>query len=171
MEFTKAWIGIGSNMGDRMKHFRIALRLMDEKGIRVVRTSSVYETQPVGFSSDALFLNAVIETEWNGTPEELLNQLLRIETEAGRTRSETERYISRPLDLDILLFGKEVINSSELIIPHPRFHERAFVLYPLNELIPSYIHPILKNSIADLKSVCIDRNGVFVHDKPLSVNR
>jgi len=171
MSLTKAWIGIGTNMGDRMEHLRSAVRSMQAKNIAVIRTSSIYETAPVGFSSEDLFLNAVIEVEWAGKPEELLQLLLAIETEAGRTRNTTERYTSRPLDLDILLFGKEVINSSELTLPHPRLHERGFVLSPLNELIPSYIHPASGKTIADLQLQCIDRNGVFVHDKPLSVNR
>jgi len=171
MEAQKAWIGIGSNMGDRLGHFRLAITLMQERNICVLRTSSIYETEPVGFSSDTLFLNAVIEAEWEGTAEELLNALLAVEHDSGRERSTSERYTSRPLDLDLLLFGQEVINSSKLVLPHPRLHLRNFVLFPLNELIPSYIHPGTHFSIAELKSSCIDKNNVFVHDKPLSVNR
>lgn len=171
MNFTQAWIGMGSNLGDRLEHLRLAVRLMQSKKISVVRTSSVYETEPVGFLSEQLFLNAVVGVEWSGKPETLMEKLLEIEAETGRVRNTTEGYTSRPIDLDILLFGEEIINTSQLTIPHPRLHERNFVLFPLNELVPNYIHPVLNQRIDILKNSCVDQNTVFICDKSLSVNR
>ncbi len=170
MNATMAWIGMGSNMGDRLSNLQLAIDELQRYG-HVLRTSSVYETEPVGFESDNSFLNAVAEIEWKGSPEELMKTLLHIEQEMGRTRSEAERYTSRPIDLDILLWDQEVINNAELTVPHPRMHERNFVLVPLNELIPVHLHPVLNQTVTDLLQTCVDKNSVFIHDKALSVNR
>lgn len=171
MQQTSVWIGIGSNMGNRALHLQHALEyLQSDDRMQVVRTSSLYETEPLGFDSEDQFLNAVAELSWNGNPQELLELLLSTEQRLGRSRIEGVRYVSRPIDLDILFFGEEVINNSQLEVPHPRMHERKFVLIPLNELIPSYIHPVLKQSIRELVHFCTDNSEVFIHAKPLSVN-
>lgn len=171
MNTNKAWIGMGSNMGDRLANLQEAVDRLEQPHCRVLRVSSVYETEPVGFDTDSFFLNAVAEVEWEGSAAGLMQHLLTIETVMGRTRSETERYTSRPIDLDILLLEKEVINNTDLVIPHPRMQERNFVLVPLNELIPGYLHPVLNQTVTDLRNQCVDENGVFIHDKALSVNR
>lgn len=171
MQQTSVWIGIGSNMGNRALHLQRALEhLQSDDRMQVVRTSSLYETEPLGFDSEDQFLNAVAELSWNGNPQELLELLLSTEQWLGRSRIEGVRYVSRPIDLDILFFGEEVINNSQLEVPHPRMHERKFVLIPLNELIPSYIHPVFKQSICELVHFCTDNSEVFIHAKPLSVN-
>lgn len=170
MNATTAWIGMGSNMGDRLAYLQLAIDELQRYG-RVLRASSVYETEPVGFETDNPFLNAVAEVAWEGSAEELMTTLLQIELELGRTRSETERYTSRPIDLDILLWDQEVINNDRLTVPHPRMHERNFVLVPLNELIPAHLHPVLNQTVTALLERCVDENAVFIHDKALSVNR
>jgi 2-amino-4-hydroxy-6-hydroxymethyldihydropteridine diphosphokinase len=170
MGTTTVWIGMGSNQGDRRAVLQSALVLMRENGIAVERVSHTYETEPVGFTSEAHFLNLVAEAKWSGSAEDLLAVLLIIERRLGRVRSGLQRYESRTIDLDILLFGTEVINTPELIIPHPKMTERGFVLVPLNELIPSYIHPLSGDRIDRLLESCIDGKASFIRHKPLSVN-
>ncbi len=166
----QAWIGMGSNQGDRFELLQQAIYLMIDHSIHVQRISTVYETLPVGFESDTTFLNAVAEITFAGSSLELLQLLLELEAQLGRKRTDLNRYESRTIDLDILLVETEVINNARLIVPHPKMHERSFVLLPLNELIPSYIHPILKSSIAQLAQECIEGNSAFIHDKALSIN-
>lgn len=166
----KAWIGMGSNSGERLELLQSALDRMAANGIRLLRVSDVYETEPVGFSADTHFLNMVAEVAWPGSAFALLEILMKIESELGRTRNGLQRYESRTMDLDILLFSQEVINSTSLVIPHPKMAERRFVLEPLNELIPSYIHPVLKAEIGELLKSCIDKNGPFIRLKPLYIN-
>jgi 2-amino-4-hydroxy-6-hydroxymethyldihydropteridine diphosphokinase len=166
----KAWIGMGSNSGNRLELLQSALDLMAANGIALLKVSHVYETEPVGFVADTHFMNLVAEVAWPGTHLALLEILMKIENQLGRTRNGLQRYESRTMDLDILLFSQEVINSASLVIPHPRMAERRFVLEPLNELIPSYIHPVLKAPISELLESCIDKNGSFVRLKPLYIN-
>jgi 2-amino-4-hydroxy-6-hydroxymethyldihydropteridine diphosphokinase len=167
---TTVWIGMGSNTGDRRAALQSALDEMRRNGIAVGRVSHTYETEPVGFVSEERFFNLIAEAKWDGSAQELLTVLLSIERRLGRVRSGVQRYESRSIDLDIVLFGREVINTSELTIPHPRMAERGFVLVPLNELIPSYIHPVLDIRIDRLLETRIDGIASFVRHKPLSIN-
>jgi len=168
---TEAWIGLGSNEGDRFVYLQKAIdQLICHSEIHVIAVSPVIETEPWGFDSTDLFLNAVIGIRWSGDAESLLDLLLSVETQLGRTRSQSERYSSRTIDLDLLLFGQEVINSDRLVVPHPQMLERRFVLESLNELIPSYIHPIKHLEIAELLKSCIDESKVLIHAKALSIN-
>lgn len=170
-EEKDAWIGMGSNEGDRFGYLQSAIdALLSHPGIQPIAVSKVVETEPLGFDSSDLFLNAVIGIRWTGNATDLLTVLLSIETQLGRIRSETERYSSRTIDLDLLLFGQEVINSDQLVIPHPRMLERRFVMEPLNELIPSYIHPVKHLWLSKLLTSCIDESEVFIHAKALSIN-
>lgn len=172
MQQTLAWIGMGSNLGDRMGILQEAVhKLQQDPRLNFVKSSAIYETEPLGFDAEEYFLNAVICISWSGSAEALLDLLLRVEQESGRERKPGIRYQSRPLDLDILFFGEEVINNSRLQIPHPRLQERQFVLKPLNELIPSHIHPVLQLPVAELVLFCKDRSEVFIHAKPLSINQ
>jgi 2-amino-4-hydroxy-6-hydroxymethyldihydropteridine diphosphokinase len=170
-EENEAWIGMGSNEGDRLGYLQSAINaLLSHPGIQPIAVSKVVETEPLGFESSDLFLNAVIGIRWTGKATNLLTLLLSIETQLGRTRNESERYSSRTIDLDVLLFGQEVINTNELVVPHPRMLERRFVLEPLNELIPSYIHPVKHQRLSELLKNCIDESEVFIHAKALSIN-
>lgn len=128
-----AYVGVGSNMGDRLENLRAAVRdLARSPDVRVVRSSSVYETAPVGGPEQGDFLNAVVEISTELEPHALLEALQRIESELGRVRA--ERFGPRTIDLDLLLYGDEEIDDPDLTVPHPRMRERAFVVVPLTEL-------------------------------------
>jgi 2-amino-4-hydroxy-6-hydroxymethyldihydropteridine diphosphokinase len=130
---VSAYVGIGSNMGDRLENLRTAVRdVARVPQVRFVRSSSVYETAPVGGPEQGDFLNAVVEISTDLEPHALLEALQGIESELGRVR--TERFGPRTIDLDLLLYGDEEIDEPDLKVPHPRMHERAFVVVPLTEL-------------------------------------
>ncbi|MBI2901662.1 MAG: 2-amino-4-hydroxy-6-hydroxymethyldihydropteridine diphosphokinase [Planctomycetes bacterium] len=133
---TVAYVGLGSNLGDRQANLDEALRRLGlVPGVRVLRRSTVRETDPVGLEEQPRFLNAVAEIACAPEPEELLGHLLRIEAEMGRVRR--RRWGPRPIDLDLLLFGRGEVRSERLTVPHPRLAERGFVLEPLAELCPA----------------------------------
>lgn len=165
-----AWIGLGSNQGDRFDNLQQAIRAFNSHSIYPKAVSRVYETEPLGFTADTSFLNAVAEIQFHGSAAELLTHLQQIEQQLGRVRHAVQRYSSRTIDLDILFFGEEVINTHELVIPHPHITHRRFVLDPLTDLIPSYKHPILQITITQIKENCIDKNPSLIHPKPLSIN-
>jgi 2-amino-4-hydroxy-6-hydroxymethyldihydropteridine diphosphokinase len=132
----QAFIGVGGNLGDRWATIRGALAdLICVPGVMAAGASSVYETAPVGVLDQPKFLNLVLGIETTLTPERILVVLHTLETEAGRRREHEVRWGPRPLDLDLLLFEGETRTGPELILPHPRMWERAFVLVPLRELI------------------------------------
>jgi 2-amino-4-hydroxy-6-hydroxymethyldihydropteridine diphosphokinase len=127
------YIGLGSNLGDREATISRALSLLDGAGIRVLRVSTLRETDPVGFEDQPRFLNGVAELQTELEPRELLERLLAVERTLGRNRT-GPRFGPRTIDLDILLYGSIEAREEELEIPHPRLHERTFVLEPLAEL-------------------------------------
>lgn len=130
-----AYIGLGSNLGDKEANLKRALELLDRSpGLRVTRTASFYRTAPVGYTRQDWFLNTVAEVETALAPGELLTLLLAIEKELGRVR--TIHWGPRMVDLDLLLFGGEEIDTPDLVVPHPRLSQRAFVMAPLAELAP-----------------------------------
>src|SRR5262245_41449842 len=133
---TTAYIGLGSNLGDRQGYLDRAIQaLQNHADIEVTQISSYYETEPIGGPPDQPdLLNPLIETETNLSPQELLDALRDIERDLGRVRR--ERYGPRTIDLDLLLYGDQVLNQPDLTIPHPRMHERGFVLEPLTEIAP-----------------------------------
>ena len=128
----RAYLGLGSNLGDRLEHLRRAVALLEEGEAHVVRSSRVYETDPVGGPPQPDYLNAVVEVEAPGSARDLLELALGIEERMGRVRE--ERWGPRAIDIDILTFGHEEIDEPGLRVPHPRMHERGFVLIPLLEL-------------------------------------
>jgi 2-amino-4-hydroxy-6-hydroxymethyldihydropteridine diphosphokinase len=143
-----AWIGLGSNLGDRREHLMNAVRALREiPGLHVEAISSVYETAAVG-PPQPMYLNAVIRMSTSLSPFALLGVLHGIEDAAGRVRE--ERWGPRTLDLDLLLVDDLVITTPNLTLPHPRLAERNFVLVPLNELNPEAKHPVLDRSVAEL---------------------
>ena len=134
---TTAFVGLGSNLGDREGYLRAALAaLAAEPGIEVDAVSAIRDTDPVGFLDQPRFLNAVARVETSLAPRDLLERLLGVERALGRTRA-PERYGPRTIDLDLLLYGREVLSEPGLEIPHPRLHERRFVIEPLVELEPA----------------------------------
>jgi 2-amino-4-hydroxy-6-hydroxymethyldihydropteridine diphosphokinase len=136
-----AYIGVGANLGDREATMRAALAALDATpGVRVVAVSSFRETEPVGYLDQPHFLNAAASVETELDARGLLDALLAVEQSLGRTRKGT-RFGPRTIDLDLLLFGDEQVDEPGLTVPHPRLHERAFVLEPLAELDPALVVP------------------------------
>ncbi|MBP5420972.1 MAG: 2-amino-4-hydroxy-6-hydroxymethyldihydropteridine diphosphokinase [Paludibacteraceae bacterium] len=147
---ANVYIGLGSNLGDRKKNITNATVILGSVMGDIKILSSIYETKPWGFSSDNLFLNAVILIETDCTPETCLQMAKRIEEEMGRTYAHHERYEDRVIDIDILLYDDITIHTENLTIPHPLIQERKFVLQPLSEIAPELIHPVLNKPIKDL---------------------
>jgi 2-amino-4-hydroxy-6-hydroxymethyldihydropteridine diphosphokinase len=143
-----AYIGIGSNLGNRKENCEKAIKLLEAGNIRVEKRSSMIETEPWGVEDQPKFINLAVEIETDLKPEELLQYLKRIEAEIGR--SSAERWRAREIDLDVLLYDDLIIKTPELEIPHQHIAEREFVLKPLAEIAPEKIHPVLKKSIKDL---------------------
>ncbi len=144
-----AWIGIGANVGDRLGNVRAALaELASLDATSIVRVSSVYDTTPWGVTDQRRFLNAVVELSTELSPEVLLSGLGAVEERCGRVRH--ERWGPRTLDLDILLYGDRIVTTDDLVIPHPRLAQRAFVLVPLAELAPELEVPGMNATVAQL---------------------
>jgi 2-amino-4-hydroxy-6-hydroxymethyldihydropteridine diphosphokinase len=138
---TRAFVGLGANLGDREHTLRAAVDdLGAEEGIEVVAVSTLRETEPVGVGEQPRFLNGAVELETTLTARELLARLLAVEQRFGRVRIPGE-HGPRTLDLDLLLYGDEVMDEPGLRVPHPRLHERRFVLEPLDELAPGLVVP------------------------------
>jgi 2-amino-4-hydroxy-6-hydroxymethyldihydropteridine diphosphokinase len=144
---VEACIAFGSNIGDREANINEALRILKQK-IKIIKTSSLYETKPMYLEKQDWFLNGVAIVETEIKPEQLLGVLKRTEKQMGR--KEVERNGPRIIDLDILFYNKQIINEDNLRIPHPKIQERAFVLVPLAEIEPNFVHPIYKKNIAQL---------------------
>lgn len=155
----RAYVALGSNLGDRAANLRRALAaLRASTGIGQVEPSPVYETEPVG-PPQGRYLNAVARVTTTLSARALLTRLLAIEQSAGRERG-PERNAPRTLDLDLLLFGDRVIDEPGLRVPHPRLSERAFVLVPLADLAPELVHPERAETVARLLARVADREGV-----------
>lgn len=144
---NRVFLGLGTNMGDREQNLRDAVEALNGH-LEIIRLSSVYETKAWGYTDQADFLNQVIEAYTDLTPLRLLNFVKRTELELGRV--ESFRYGPRSIDIDILFYGDLVRKTKRLQIPHPRMHERAFVLIPLAELEPEFRHPVLNRTIEDI---------------------
>ena len=150
-----AIVSLGSNIGDWSTIFRNTFDQLESIG-KVDKKSSVYMTEPWGVKDQPWFKNQVIGLNTQLAPHSLMKVLLEIEALNGRNRSNETRWGKRTLDLDILFFEDEIIQSTELIIPHPRMHLRNFILSPVTEIYPQLIHPIFKKTMLELKTVCED---------------
>jgi len=156
----EVFLALGSNKGDRALHLRNAVQSLNGNGFLVRRVSSVYETDPVGCEAGAgSFLNCVIRGSWNSSPETLLNLCQALERESGRD-PEHPHWVSRELDIDIILFGGIVIENDLLKIPHPLAHKRAFVMIPLHDIAPNAVFPNLGLSAEELLKDLIPISGI-----------
>ncbi len=142
------YLSLGSNVGGRERSLQSAIDLLGISGLRILRSSSVYETEPLEFRAQGWFLNLVLEAESGLFPLQLLHTIQRVEKDLGRRRIVAKG--PRSIDIDILLLGKFVVETPDLVIPHPRMHERRFVLEPMAELAPEFRHPVLRRTMRDL---------------------
>ncbi len=159
MNSVTAYLGLGSNLGPRERSLQNAVDSIQMNGCRVVRCSSVFETEPWGANPDQpLFLNAVVEIRTNEALIDLMKRLQTIEQAMGREgRSSNE---PRVIDIDVLLFGESVFRNGRVSVPHPRMELRRFVLEPLAELAPNFIHPVLHQPVSRLLHQCPDTKRV-----------
>lgn len=160
-----AYLSLGSNKGDRIGFVQQATSLLNATdGISLIRTSAFYESEPWGMESETWFVNAVVEVKTTLSPQSLLAECQRIESQLGRKRIEGEKgYQDRTIDIDILFYNKEIINDENLVIPHKFLHLRAFTLVPLLELIPNFEHPILHKIITQLHDDLENPEMVFLY--------
>ena len=157
---NEVYLLIGGNMGDRIVYLTQAKEEIEKQCGHIIKQSSVYETAAWGMEEQAAFLNQVLEIQTHLSPQQLLRTILTIEEILGRSRN--IKYGPRLIDIDILLFGDEIIDVYGLKIPHPQMQHRRFVLEPLNEIAAEKIHPVFQKTIAQLLSACTD---------PLTVNK
>ena len=155
-----AYIGFGSNIGDRLAHIQNAIHTLSKtEGITVKKISSLYKTDPVGYEAQAQFLNGVAAIQTSLSPLPLLHTLKDIETAIGRKHR--IRWGPREIDLDILVYGDLCVQTEKLVVPHPEMHLRGFVLVPLAELAPNLVHPIFQVSIQTLLNRLEDSKSVL----------
>ncbi len=157
---NKTYLSLGSNEGNRMLWLQKATDLIEARCGAILQRSSVYRTAAWGITAQPDFLNMVVSVETTQTPTELLEKILGIERSLGRHR--TVKWGPRIIDIDILFFNDEIIDSPGLVIPHPFLHERRFTLTPLAEIAPGLVHPKLKKTIAELLAECPDKLEVIV---------
>jgi 2-amino-4-hydroxy-6-hydroxymethyldihydropteridine diphosphokinase len=152
------YLSLGSNIGERAQNIALAIDLLPSHGVRVVKESSMYETEPVDLRAQEWFLNCIAEVETNLSPQDLMQVLLKIERSMGRERLVPKG--PRIIDMDIVLYGAEIVKEPHLEIPHPRMADRRFVLAPFAEIAPEMIHPILKKTIRQLLGETTDHSEV-----------
>ena len=158
MAFVQVYLSLGSNVGDRERNLRTAIAALPSAGVRVTLVSSIYETQPVDFLEQPWFLNCVVAGETKSPPLELLMSLRGVEAAMGSRKAFAKG--PRLLDIDILLYGDDTINTPALQVPHPRLSQRRFVLVPLQELAPDLRHPQWKGTVSQILEATSDRSEV-----------
>ena len=162
-----AYLGLGSNLGDRRKNLQDALELLDtlDDGAKVLRSSNVYETEPWGLADQPKFLNCVLEVTTTVSPEGLLALAKQVEQTLGREWS--PKYGPRVIDVDVLLYGNITMDTPDLQIPHPRMEQRAFALVPLAELADGAVHPVLGLTIDQMATEVDGKDGVMLWSAPM----
>ncbi len=163
------YLSLGSNLGDREAHLRKALEKLHQKEILLVRESSIYETEPVDVPDQPDFLNLVCQVETPLEPESLLAACQEIECEMGRLRGKTKG--ARNIDIDILFYGRRIVEKPFLKIPHPAWRQRNFALIPLAEIAPDFRDPVSDQTVHSLQRQCSDRSRVTPYADRLSLQR
>ncbi len=161
MSGERVFLGLGSNLGEREGTLRLACSELQAGGFALVSSSSLYLTEPVGGPPQGWYLNAVVEGRTALGPRALLGLALSAERTRGRVRA--FRNAPRTLDVDLLLYGEACTREPDLTLPHPRLHERRFVLVPLTEIAPDLRHPVLGRTMSELLDTCPDRSEVRPH--------
>jgi len=152
------YIGLGSNLGDRLANIKKAIELMRKEGIEIIDESSTYETEPFGYKEQGWFLNSVVKGKTELSPSRLWKSLEKIEKSMGRERE--VKWGPRIIDLDLLFYGNRMLNGKQLQVPHPELHKRKFVLVPLAEVAPKLVHPVFKKTISELLTDLRDNSKV-----------
>ena len=152
----KVYLCLGGNVGETRQYLEQAIELINSRIGRVTAKSGIYQSEPWGFKAEQMFLNQVVIVETELAPNAVLERCLQIETELGRTRS-GNGYEPRTIDIDIIFFGNQIIKQPNLTVPHPLMHRRNFVLKPLCDVAPYFVHPILGLTISQLADVCDDK--------------
>lgn len=166
-----AYLCLGSNIGDKVGYIQQAINLLVSSGnVSIVRSSAFYETEPWGNKSQDWFVNAAVEIKTKLSPQELLALCLDTEKQLGRVREPNKKWSSRCIDIDILLYGDEIVNDENLKIPHRHMHERAFVLVPMLELVPDYIHPVFDKTLMDLYDEIEEPEDIFLYGARFDLN-
>ena len=162
---ARVFLSLGSNMGDRSANISQAVSLLCiSDNVKIVKTSSFYETEPWGNKQQNWFVNAAVALDTTYSPEELLNYCQSIENKMGRIRKENERWGQRAIDIDILMYDDKIISKgTSLNIPHPLMHLRAFVLVPMLEVKSDLVHPVFKKTIAELYDELDNPEDVFLY--------
>lgn len=155
-----AYLCLGGNIGDREASMSAAITKINHLAGTVIMTSPVYETEAWGVSGQQAYLNCCVAIETELPAQQLILVLLEIEKELGRSRNTWQTYEPRTIDIDILFYGNAVIDSEQLIVPHPRLHLRRFVLVPLNAIASAHVHPVLHKTIFELLTACKDESSV-----------
>jgi len=154
----QVFLGTGGNIGNKHDNFdKVYTFIKNELGA-IIKSSSIYETSPWGFQAEENFWNQVLVVETDFSPFELLQKINLIESQFGRKR-DGQQYKSREMDIDILYFDDEIIETENLTIPHPLLHKRLFVLVPLAEIAPDFVHPVLQISNAEMLNICADKSA------------
>jgi len=168
---TRVLLGLGSNLDNRQKLLLQAIQKVSQKIGKPLDYSSIYETAPLYYTEQPDFLNMAISVQTELTPHSLLNNCLKIESQLGRTRT-SEQNRARRIDIDVLYYGKRIINEDKIQIPHPKIKERKFVLTPLNEIVPHLIDPQNGNTIRQLYNNCPDNSRVrlYLSRQKLEIN-
>jgi 2-amino-4-hydroxy-6-hydroxymethyldihydropteridine diphosphokinase len=157
---NSVYIIIGGNLGNKSKNLEIAHRFINLEIGEIERESGIYETEPWGFEDSRNFFNQVIKIKTQLSPSEILERIKKIESRFGRSTGQSIKYQSRQMDMDILFFNDNIIKLPGLTIPHPRLHERNFVLAPLCELAADFVHPVFNQTIRQLRSQCKDKKWI-----------
>jgi 2-amino-4-hydroxy-6-hydroxymethyldihydropteridine diphosphokinase len=160
----KTFLSLGTNLGNKEANLSATIAEIEENIGNISLSSGIYETEAWGFECESNFLNQVIMVETNLKPSQLINFCLNIEKKMGRERKSSGNYESRIIDIDILFYGDSIVNEDKLFIPHPLLQNRKFILKPLHEIAPDFIHPVLGKSISRLLEECTDTGEVRLVD-------